>query len=285
MAVKERLPLSLLHLARQVRNAVGGRDLFVRPGHYYSPTSSDVDRRRQGEWDQEAHLAGIDIAEAEQLELASRLAGTVLPEDRWSGGPENRMFGRIDATVLHGMLTVNRPSRILEVGSGYSTAVMLDAADRDGTTTDITCVEPYPDRLNSLLHPGDTVTLVQSPVQDVPLDTFTDLGAGDLLFIDSTHVAKSGSDVLYLYLEVLPRLRPGVLVHAHDIFWPFSYPQEWLDEGRDWTEAYLLRALLSESPRWRIEFFSDWLWQVQPEVARRISSNGERPGSIYLRRT
>ena len=236
-------------------------------------------------WDRDSEVPGVDIREDAQLALAHRIAEFgALATSRWNDSSANQMFGLIDATVLQGILAALRPARIVEVGSGFSTAVMLDTADHLGTTRDITCVEPYPQRLQSLLRPGDDVALVDRPVQDVPLTTLTDLGDGDLLFIDSTHVAKPGSDVLYLYLEVLPRLQPGVLVHVHDVFWPFSYRPEWLAEGRDWTEAYLLRALLTDSPRWQIELFSDWLYSHHPQVGGGITPGSDRPGSVYLRR-
>ena len=91
--------------------------------------------------------------------------------------------------------------------------------------------------------------------------------AGDLQFIDSTHVAKAGSDVLRLYLEVLPRRAPAVIVHVHDIFWPFSYPETWHMEGRDWTEAYLLRALLTDSIGWEVVWFGSYVWKKRLDLA------------------
>jgi predicted O-methyltransferase YrrM len=275
----------LRRIARQARNAARARDLYAPPGHFYSPTTNAEDRRRQLEWDRHSQVPGVDLREDAQLALARRIVevGHLAPL-RWNESSVNQMFGRIDATVLQGVLTVLRPSRIVEIGSGFSTAVMLDTADHMGTTRAITCVEPYPERLHSLLRPADDVILIARPVQDVPLDTFTELGDRDLLFIDSTHVAKSGSDVLYLYLEVLPQLPPGVFVHVHDIFWPFSYREEWLAQARDWTEAYLLRALMTDSERWQMELFNDWLYLHHPEVAGAITQGTDRPGSVYLRR-
>ena len=194
----------------QARKAVRARHLYKPSGHFYSPSTNDEDRHRQAEWDRDSTVPGVDLRESAQLDLARRIADVgPLAISRWNDSPANRMFGRIDGTVLQGVLVALRPPRIVEVGSGFSTAVMLDTADRAGTTRSITCVEPYPQRLRSLLRPDDDVVLVERPVQDVPLETFTELGEGDLLFIDSTHVAKSGSDVLYLYLEVLPRLHPA----------------------------------------------------------------------------
>jgi predicted O-methyltransferase YrrM len=272
-------------MARRARNAARSTGLYSPPGHYYSPSTSADDRRRQLAWDLEPSIPGVDVNEEAQLALAGRIAATgPLVHSRWNDTSANAMFGHIDASLLQGILTVCRPQRIIEVGSGFSTAVMLDTADHAGTTKDITCIEPYAQRLRSTLRTGDDITIIERPVQDVPVNVFTDLRDGDLLFIDSTHVAKSGSDVLYLYLEVLPRLAHGVVVHAHDIFWPFSYREEWLVEGRDWTEAYLLRALLTDTDRWRVELFADWLYGQHPQEAAAIAPASDRPGSIYLRR-
>ncbi len=124
------------------------------------------------------------------------------------------------------------------------------------------------------------MTLIEAPVQDVPVEKLTDLVAGDVLFIDNSHVAKAGSDVLWLFLHVLPRLAPGVRVHVHDVFWPFSYPEGWHREGRSWNEAYLLRALLTDSPGWRIELFEHWLWTTYP----RFRIPGPWPSGLWLRR-
>ena len=280
------VPEGVRRVGRQIRNGIRAKDTYSPAGHYYSPTALPSERRRQGVWDSASDLPGIDTNDTEQLDLARRLAA-VRPEftpRRWNAADSNTMFGDIDARVLFAVIALLRPPRIIEVGSGYSTAVMLDAGEAMSSTAAITCIEPYPERLQSLLRPEDSVELLAVPVQDVPHERFTSLSAGDLLFIDSTHVAKPGSDVLRLYLDVLPRLPAGVIVHVHDIFWPFSYRQEWLDEGRDWTEAYLLRALLTDSPSWEIMLFNDWLWTQHRDVGETIAPANDRPGSIYLRR-
>jgi hypothetical protein len=147
----------------------------------------------------------------------------------------------------------------------------------------VTCIEPNPDRLLGLLQQSDLVEVIAAPVQNVPLATFTSLESGDVLFIDSTHVAKAGSDVVWLFLHVLPRLASGVMVHVHDVFWPFEYPSEWLREGRDWNEDYLLNAFLCHNDAWRIELFSSWLWQHRPELVP-LDLRAQKPGSFWLRR-
>lgn len=259
---------------------------YARPGHFYSPISTAADAVRATAWRDQRDIAGVDMREAEQLSLASLLAAqwNETPTVRYD--PGNDQYGPADAAVLHSMLRHLRPKRLLEVGSGHSTSVALDTAERDGLDLRITCVEPYPDRLLSRLRPGDLdrLELIRTGAQDVPMNTFTALESGDVLFIDSTHVVKAGSDVVWLFLHVLPRLQPGVIVHVHDIFWPFEYPQRWLEERRDWTELYLLRAMLMGSTMWQIELFSNWLWLEHPDAVPEHLRAGE-PGSIWLRKT
>lgn len=196
------------------------------------------------------------------------------------------MYGRGDASVLHAMLRHYEPKRIVEVGSGYSTAVMLDVAERHLPHLEVTCIEPYPERLFSIMTMGRgdrRVKLAKRPVQEVPMSEFARLEAGDFLFIDSTHVAKAGSDVVWLYLHVLPTLAPGVIVHVHDVHWPFEYPERWLREGRDWTEVYLLRAFLTHNADWRVLLMTSWLWTQRPELVP-DELRGEPTGSLWMQR-
>ena len=271
------------HLIRRAARTVrAGRALatappYVPPGHFYSPLTSAADVQRALSWQEEA--PGVNLRDETQLALVDELRLVLaepLPGPRYQA--VNRMFCPADAAVYRAMLGHLRPKRIIEVGSGYSTAVALDGG------YPVTCIEPYPERLQSLTAEGDPVTLIREPVQDVTLGLFGELGNGDVLFIDSTHVAKAGSDVCWLLLHVLPRLAPGVAVHVHDIFWPFTYPSAWLHERRDWNEAYLLHAFLSGNTDWEIVLFSSWLWRRHPEtVPPRLRTDS--PGSIWLRKT
>lgn len=255
---------------------------YARPGHFYSPLSNVTDVRRAQAW-LDAEPVGVDLRADTQLTLFSELRPALEgPKfDRYQ--PDSDQYGRPDAAVLQAMLRHHRPHRIIEVGSGHSTAAMLDTADEFYVPGRITCIEPYPDRLLAALRPGDDVELHRLPVQDVDLTHYADLEAGDLLFIDSTHVLKPGSDVAWLYLHVLPRLAPGVLVHIHDIFWPFEYPETWLAQRRDWTELYLLQALLTGSSMWQIEMFSSWLWRTHPDLVP-ADLRDPGPSNIWLRK-
>ena len=265
-------------------------DLFP-PGHYYSPIPSipDVLEEQGRIWRPRASLPGIRLdGDAQLNQLAAIASAQPIPgEPRYR--PDNDFFSWGDGVVLRGMLAVHRPRRIIEVGSGWSSALILDTrealADWDPS---LVLIEPHPERLHGLLR-GDergSITIHEKRVQDVDLSVMTALQEGDVLFIDSTHVSKVGSDVNLLLLDVLPQLRSGVFVHIHDVFWPFEYPKAWVEEGRYWNEDYLIRAILSENPRWAIEVFNDWLAQERRSEAAALSPDwAKNPGgSLWLRR-
>jgi predicted O-methyltransferase YrrM len=274
----------LQHIVRTIRAIRVGiaRPPWVSPGHYYSPISSAEDVDRALSWP--ADVPGVDLRADAQISLMRELDLSPPAGPRWSAKESNNMYGVADSTIYAGMLRRFRPHAVIEVGSGYSTAVLFDIAAADEFETEVTCIEPYPERLESLLVAADDVTLLREPVQEVPVSFFKSLRAGDILFIDSTHVAKAGSDVCWLLLRVLPTLASGVLVHIHDVFWPFTYPERWLREGRDWNESYLLNALLIDTTRWEIVLFSSWLWQSRPDLVP-LNLRTAQPGSIWIRRT
>jgi len=146
----------------------------------------------------------------------------------------------------------------VEIGSGFTSALMLDVNERFlGGHTQLTFVDPNSERLNSVLSHNDwrQVRIIRKRVQDAPAEIFTQLENGDFLFIDSSHVSKVGSDVNFLFFEVLPNLPNGVFVQFHDVFWPFEYPAKWIAEGRSWNETYLLRSFLTFNNSFEIVFW------------------------------
>jgi len=193
-----------------------------------------------------------------------------------------------DALILYSMLRHFEPRSVLEVGSGFSSALMLDVrALFLGGCTKLTFIEPYPDRLEPLLTGEDraTVRLVYEPVQRVSVDTFGALESGDILFVDSSHVSKVGSDLNFLFFEVLPVLKPGVIVHFHDIFWPFEYPRQWILDGRAWNEAYLLRAFLQYNTEFEILFFNSFAARrFRPFFEARMPIFLQNPGGSFWMR-
>lgn len=247
-----------------VRDAPSSLILYPA-GHFHSPLPSESEVSEFLSSPMNENIAGVDLNEAGQEQLLTDLA-IYWPEFDWplERSAEKRyflnndMFLGADATQLYAMMRKFPPKHVIEVGSGFSSALMLDIADRHGIDAEFTFIEPFPDRLRSLLRKNDQREIIESRVQDVPLQVFQKLEHGDLLFIDSSHVAKIGSDVCFLFFEVLPQLQSGVIVHIHDIAWPFEYPSPWLRQGRAWNEAYFLRAFLQHNAAFEILLFNSW---------------------------
>lgn len=269
------------------------------PGHFYSPLINLDEVHR----DQERLFAappralrGLEMRETEQLALLSELAplyaSIPFQKQRGTGQRyqyENQTYSYSDAIMLHSLMRLHRPRRVIEVGSGWSSCAMLDTNEQFlGGRALITCIEPYPELLIALTSEADRAKfrLLPQRVQEVPLAEFEALEAGDMLFVDSSHVSKLGSDVNHLVFNVLPRLASGVLVHFHDIFWPFEYPRHWIAEGRSWNEAYLLRAFLQDNPAWQVvlmntfveHFHREWFEQHMPLCLENLG------GSLWLRK-
>jgi Methyltransferase domain len=283
-------------------------ETWVPPGHFYSPFPDldEVERRASRLWDIDQDPTGIDLREQAQLALFDTLADILednLPfpavpakGDRGKGTRyyfENPAYSWSDGMVLHALLRLLRPRHIVEVGSGYSSAMTLDTTERwldDGPQgpVELTFVEPYTELLRSLLRPGDEhrVRIHETAVQDVPLEVFEALGDGDVLFVDSTHVVKAGSDVNHLMFEVFPRLAPGVWIHMHDIFFPFEYPRDWVLEGRAWHEVYLLRALLTGNDAFEIRWFQSFMWARHRQLLEgRLPAMAKKAGgNIWLQK-
>lgn len=287
--------MGVANAARVIRNAVVGvrEGLYSPPGHFLSPLPGIGDTHRGLAWAQSVDgLPGIEIDEAEQLRLFGQIGpglADVPLDGRYTVGPDNHMFCLADAAVYSALIRQLEPARIVEIGSGYSSAVALDTADRWNLPTRFTFVEPFPDRLLALLTRSDRqrVELRREAVQDSPRQVFAQLRGGDVLFVDSSHVVKTGSDVVWLMTRVLPYLQPGVIVHFHDIFWPFEYPQRWLEERRGWNEDYFVHAFLLHNSAYRVRLFNDWLWQRHADLVERFlpAARRDRPGSLWLRKT
>jgi len=266
------------------------------PGHFYSPIPSldDVRRRDAEIFAIPREIPGVDLNESGQLALLRALAERYPSNPYVSGGrpvrytADNPNFAPPEAITLYCMILHLRPKRIIEVGSGHSSTVILDALDEMGERG-VTCtmIEPHAELLRSLLEPDDQrrITIVERPLQEVKTETFSSLRDGDILFIDSTHVSKTDSDVNHALGRVLPSLAPGVWVHFHDIFYPFEYPRKWVYQGRAWNEAYALRAFLQYNSAFRVEFFLSYLWYIHREALASamplLAANGS---SLWLRK-
>lgn len=242
-------------------------------GHFYSPLPDyeDVEERQAILFEREIDvIESVDLNTPKQLDLVRKLAA-LCGDFCWQKRKktehrfylENNWFGEGDALSLYFMMRHFRPKRIIEIGSGYSSALMLDVNEHFlDHSISFSFIEPFPEnRLNGLLRMQDheSCKIKRARVQDLPLSLFLELEANDILFVDSSHVSKIGSDVNYIVFDILPRLPRGVIVHFHDIIWPFEYPKQWIMEGRAWNEAYLLRAFLQYNREFEILLFNSYL--------------------------
>lgn len=267
------------------------------PGHYYSAIPSIEDRNEYLTQSlRNENLAGIAIRRSEQFELLTGFreyyAECPFQEQKSSGLRyqfSNPSYSYTDAMTLYSMIRKFTPRKIIEVGSGYSSCVMLDTSERFlDNQIEFTFIEPYPELLYSLIKPEDKrYAILPSRLQDVDLDIFQQLNENDILFIDSTHVSKLGSDVNRIFFDILPALKKGVLVHFHDIFWPFDYPADWVRQGFAWNEAYMLRAFLEFNSSFEILFFASFLhhefhsW-FEENMPKYLKNTG---GNIWIRKT
>jgi predicted O-methyltransferase YrrM len=269
-------------------------------GHYYStvPSSEDVELIHADMAKADAcQLSGVDLNVAGQQELLSKLQSyyTDQPFAESSDEAQNRYFYNnqwfvyADGFFLHAMMRHFRPGRIVEVGSGFSSAMMLDTADLFlDCGTRITFIEPFPDeRLSQLLASRKSrvsYQLFRNRLQDVAERPWAELVENDFLFIDSSHVSKCGSDVNRAFFEILPEIAPGVIVHVHDIFAFFEYPKKWTDSGWFWNESYLLRAFLMFNSEFEILLWPNVVLPRNPQLERVMPLCFKNTGSSFWMR-
>jgi hypothetical protein len=246
-------------------------------------------------WDTPKYSAGVNL---NSKSLQSFLTSTVaqytdryaefqLDDDPTGKAPclNNEYFGGIDSEVLYAVVSRNRPKTIIEVGSGYSTRVIAKAIADQGLTTKLISIDPFPRAPVA----GIANERLSCMVEALPATSFADqLSSGDILFIDSSHTVTTGGDVPFLFLEVLPRLAQGVIVHIHDVFLPFDYPKEWIVDFRwRWTEQYLVHAFLCNNSAFEIIWASQYMWREFKQDVLHVIPRGATaplPTSLWLKR-
>jgi predicted O-methyltransferase YrrM len=275
------------------------RLLRYYPGHYSSaiPSKEFLIKNRNSIFNQDIKLIeGVDINEDYQLKLMKSFielsTDFVFPEKKQATKRyyyDNPMFGYNDAYILCCFLKKYKPNNIIEVGSGYSSALLLDSIELiDKPNLNLTFIEPYPDRLYSLLGEDDRkgITIIEKNIQNVPIKSFKSLESNDILFVDTSHVLKIDSDLSKILFSILPALNQGVLIHFHDIFWPFEYPKVIIDDGRLWNESYFLRSFLQYNDIFEILFFSSYMESFyKKELVEKIPGFENSTGSsLWLRK-
>lgn len=277
----------------ELYKAMRERGIFVLPDHYYRPFL-DPQKLPADFWTSRSSLVGLTLntdealswAETKLVEYFQELR-SFLPINK-EDNPDSRLYlvngtyMAVDAHMYYALIRHLRPKRIIEVGAGFSTLFAYEALKRGNSFdhTQLHVVEPYPE---AIIKEGlESIAKVRREfVQDVQLAFFDQLEAGDILFIDSTHVVKEGNDVLYLYLEVLPRLKPGVYVHVHDINLPEPYPSCYLDYGWFWNEQYLLQAYLINNSRVKILWPGNYLMCVEPKRMLKLFPDIKDMRAVY----
>jgi len=270
---------------------------YLIPNNYYQPipNASEI---APSHFRKKFEMVGVDMSEKFQLEMLEKFRKFKkeyrLFEKIDKRGDDqtdsqfyfnNLAFDGVDALVYYCMIRLLRPRKVVEVGSGWSTKVAAQASviNKD---TQLISIEPYPQPILDVGFPGLS-KLIKKKIEEVPLDFFDVLRAGDVLFIDSTHTVKIAGDVNYLFLEVLPRLKKGVYVHIHDIFFPRDYPRQWvMDMHRFWAEQYLLHAFLLFNDAFKIVYANSYMCDKYPEKVKNVFPNSPSlgGGSIWLKK-
>jgi hypothetical protein len=239
----------------------------VTPVHFYQPIP-DTRSLPETLWERPSELVGVDLNDAVQLDLLRNHFPKFRCEyEQFPNEPSpaltqfylgNRLYDGVDALVAYCMVRHFQPRLIIEVGSGFSSLVLGEAAAKNDSSA-LICIEPFPQDFFRKGFPA-VKSLIEKRVQELDTEFFAQLESGDILFIDTSHTVKIGGDVNYLFLEVIPRLKPGVIVHVHDIFLPFDYRRDWVTEQfRFWTEQYLLHAFLTFNSEFEVLMASRYL--------------------------
>ncbi len=249
-------------------------------GHFYSAICDPNELRDNAEqiWSDKKHNFGIDMNQGYHQDVLNHsfpqfieAFNYVEKKQETSSDTQyyiqNSQYSWFDARLLFVMLNRLKPQKVIEVGSGFSSLLIADVNHRLlNNAFDFTCIEPFPrDFLRKDIKGLNQVIVEKVQTQDVSI--FETLNQGDILFIDSSHVSKTGSDVNYIVFEILPRLKKGVIIHFHDIYLPYEYPKEWaIDLNRSWNEQYILQAMLMYSSAFRVLFGSNYAFNYYPEL-------------------
>jgi len=277
------------------------------PVHFYQPIPDVADLEDRGVFSARSDMPGVDFSSRRQVELLVSLGREFGEECRWPASEsgtsdanvfftENGSFGFGCAASTHCVIRRFKPELVMEIGSGQSSTVIAEALrinrSEGGVDGRHSVIDPYPS--SRLTLPGSQpIELRESRVELVNPRVFDELGAGDVLFVDSGHTVRIGGDVNYLFLEVIPRLAPGVLVHLHDIPLPWDYPAAYAT-GRElrffWTESYLLQAFLAFNSAFEVMLAMRYLMTEEVAAFRSAfphydpEAHVARSGSFWMRK-
>lgn len=275
----------ILNLNKEQKNEI------VPIGHYESPypPREEILKGYNDYIKNEYNFYGLDMNDEKQLDFYNKIKVYFNDFDFSEHNEDsenyrfyynNDWYGYGCALYLFSIINHIKPKKIIEIGSGFSTALMLDINDKKfNNKINITSIEPRAERLKSLLRKGDNIKIIETNQQDIAIELFSTLQENDLLFIDSSHVSRPFSDVNRQFFEILPNLNKGVVIHLHDVINPFEYPQVWvLEQRRAYNEAYILRAFLQYNNTFEILCFPSYLKYKYPNIVDTGS------GSIFLKK-
>ena len=272
---------------------------YYPPGHFANPFPSLDEVQKYSDYlfdNNKDNIPGINLNIENQISLLNKFS-TKYNEIPYHSNENNElrysynnpMFCESDGIFLWLMINHFKPRSIIEVGSGYSSALMLDMNDilMEGKI-DLTFIDPYTEKLNKNLRIGDNskATIIEKPIQDIDIKEFKILKEDDILFLDTSHISKTGCDLNYDLFEILPSLNKGVIVHIHDIFYPFEYPKEWVLQQKAYNEVYLIRSFLMYNDSFEIIIFPNYLISKKEKWFKEnmpicLRNTG---GSIWLRK-
>ncbi len=276
--------------------------IHVTPNHFYQPIP-DTRTLPENLWSNFSRLDGIDINEVEQLKILKAFSDKYkieykdIPENKTSVPyryyTNNGLFELVDGRILYGMVRYYKPSKIIEIGSGNSTclsaqAILKNKEENSSYDCELVAIEPYPNEILKNGFPGLT-KLVQSTVQKIPVGEFQCLNENDILFIDSSHVLKIGSDVQYEFFEILPALKKGVIIHVHDIFLPSEYPKGWVLRDHVFVnEQYMFQAFLTYNEHFRVLWAGHYMRMKHhdklKEAFGRYETDERWPASFWIQK-
>ncbi len=291
-AIKELVKKSIKKIASPFCNRVGEINNFVPPGHYYSPIPGDEDLCSVfGSLEEAASVdskklearnnsaAGLQLNESKQIQLIEEFGAfyktcprfPVKKTEEYRFSYDNPYFSYADTTVFCCLVQKFKPRKIIDVGGGVTTTLMMDMNDLffKNNPMNITLIEPHAENIEHYLKGDQSVERIFKKIQDVDPAVFTSLNAGDILFLDTSHVSKMGSEVNFLVFNVLPLLKPGVIIHIHEIFYPFEYPIEFYNTYKYWNEIYLWRAFIMHNTEYEIILFNSWFARKHTELLRK----------------
>lgn len=272
------------------------RAVFLKhsyPGHFYSPiTDLEWVRSRKNQiYDVHKPISDIDLNPIFQEEIANEIKSFYTEHKDFLSQcknytSDNIYFKGTDALVTHFLILKYKPSKIYEIGSGFSSALMYDINQVyfDGRI-ELLNIEPNPERLFTVLDKKN-IHHLRAYIQDVDTHNFEALEDNDVLFVDSSHVSKTDSDLNYILFNILPQLKKGVIIHFHDIFFPFEYPMTWLEQGISWNEIFLLRAFLMNNTSYKIVFWNSYMahWDEFKDVFNPEKNENTYCSSLWLQK-